>query len=208
MPYRHTMLGAVLAVSAGLCTAAQPAAAQDHPLFQPSRDVMVEYHILNVHPGDHRSGTVRMYFTDAGMKLRIEAAGQPGYSIVDRRTHHMLLVMVPQHMFMEVAYDPSRFMTLDATGATFHRVGGDTVAGIACTVYDVERQEHRGQVCLSDDGIMLRAKSETTGQPGGGMEAVSVTYGPQPAALFAPPPGFQQMDVGTMGHGMMAPQSR
>lgn len=205
MTCRPKMLAAALAVATTLSAAAQPAAAQDHPLFRPSRDVMVEYHVLNVQPGQQRSDTVRMYFTDSGMKLRIEPVGQPGYSIVDRRNNRMLLVMVPQHVYMEVAYDPSRIMAFDAPDATFHRVGGDTVAGVACTVYDVERQDRHGQVCLTGDGVMLRAKSENAGQPGGGMEAVSVAYGAQPASLFVPPSDYQKMDIATMGHGMMAP---
>ncbi|HUN40963.1 MAG TPA: DUF4412 domain-containing protein [Acetobacteraceae bacterium] len=208
MMSRHTMLAATLALAATLCAAAQPAAAQDHPLAKPSRDVMVEYHILNVQPGDHRSDTVRMYFTDGGMRLRIEPVGQPGYSIVDRSAHRMLLVMEPQHVYVEVAYDPNRIMTFDATDATFRRIGHDTVAGLGCTVYNVARQGRESQVCLTDDGVMLRANSENPGQANGGMEAVSVTYAPQPASLFVPPPGYQQMDIATMAHGMMAPPSK
>ena len=208
MTCRSPIPAAALAVAAALLSTAQPAAAQDHPQLRPSRDVMVEYHILNVHPGDHRSDTVRMFFADDGMKMRIEPAGQPGYSIVDRRTHRMLLVMVPQHMFMEVAYDPSHIMDFDATDATFRRLGPDTVAGIACTNYEVERQGRHGQACLTRDGVLLRARSENAGQPGGGMEAVSVAYGPQPAALFAPPPDYRKMDMTTMGHGMTPPPSK
>ena len=203
MTCRIPALAAAVALAATL-----PAAAQDHPLFQPSRDVMVEYHVLNVHPGDHRSDTVRMYFTDGGMKMRIEPVGQPGYSIIDRRAHLMLLVMAPQHMYMEVAYDQNQVMTFDATGATFQRVGPDTVAGLACTDYKVERQGRNGQVCLTGDGVLLRAKGENAGQATHGMEAVSVTYGPQSASLFVPPPDYRKMDMAAMGHGMAAPPSK
>jgi len=194
-------------LAAMLCIAATPAAAQQPKLFQPSRDVMVEYHVDGTRPGDHRSDTLRMFFTDGGMKMRIEPVGQPGYSIVDRRTHSMVVVMAQQHMYMEMSYDPSRVMAFDATDATFARVGTDTVAGIACTVYDAQRQGRHGQVCLSNDGLMLRAKSETPGQQGG-MEATSVTYAPQPAGLFVPPSDYQKMDMANMGHGMPPPGSR
>ncbi len=197
-----------LLVTTLACAAAVPAAAQDHPLFHPSHDVMVEYHVVNTRPGDHRSDTVRMYFTDGGMKIRMEPVGQPGYSIIDRHANLMLMVMVPQHIYVEMTYDPKRIMAFDETDATLTRSGSDTVAGIGCTVYDAERQGHRGLLCISSDGLLLRARSNDPGAPNGGMEATSVTYGPQPASLFVPPPGFQRIDPAAMGHGMPPPSSR
>jgi hypothetical protein len=178
------------------CAVAVPAAAQDHPpATQPTRDVMVEYHVAGVAPGEHRSDTVRMYFTDHGTKLRIEPVGQPGYSIIDRAAGRMILVMTQQHAYMDLPYDPRRVLTLEANGTTFTRLGQDTVAGIGCTVYDAKRPDHSGQVCLSDDGVLLRAKSDNPAQASGGLEAISVAYGPQPASLFAPPADFQKIDV-------------
>lgn len=176
-----------------------PAAAQDHPtVMQPSRDVMVEYHVAGVTQGQHRSDTVRMYFADRGTKLRIEPLGQPDYSIMDRTAGRMVIVMTQQHAYMEMPYDPKRVMTFEANGATFTRRGTDTVVGIGCTIYDTVRQNHSGQVCLSDDGLLLRAKSDDPARGGGGMEATRVAYGPQPAGLFAPPPDFQKMELPSM----------
>ncbi len=190
----------LLVVALGLA-AALPAAAQDHPLMQPTRDVMVEYHVSGVAQGQQRSDTVRMYFTDHGTKLRIEPVGQPGYSIMDRTAGRMIMVMTPQHAYMEIPYDPKRVMTFDDKDATFTRRGTDTVAGIGCTIYDTKRPDHAGQVCISDDGLLLRAKSDNPAQAGGGLEATSVAYGAQPANLFAPPPDFQKMDIANMAKG-------
>lgn len=190
--------GAWLATALGLA-AAVPAAAQDHPaMMQPSRDVVVEYHVSGVTQGQHRSDTVRMYFADHGTKMRIEPVGQPGYSIMDRTAGRMIMVMTQQHAYMEMPYDPRRVMTLDAEGTTFTRLGTATIAGIGCTIYDAKRQDHSGQVCLSDDGLLLRAKSDNPAQADGGMEATRVTYGPQPASLFVPPPDFQKMEMPNM----------
>jgi hypothetical protein len=181
--------------------AALPVAAQEHPsVMQPSRDVMVEYHVTGAPMGPQRSDMIRMYFTDHGMKLRIEPVGQPAYSIVDRNAGRMVMVMLPQHAYMEVPYDPRRVMAFDDKSATFTRIGSDTVAGIGCTVYDTKRQDHSGQVCLSHDGLMLRVKSDNAAQ-GGTLEATQVTYGPQSASLFAPPADFQKMDMPNMGRG-------
>jgi hypothetical protein len=175
--------------------AAMPAAAQDHPVLQPTRDVMVEYHMIGVTPGDHRSDTVRMYYTDHGTKLRIEPLGQPAYSIMDRTAGRMIMVMTTQHMYTELPYDPKRVMAFEATDASFTRRGTDTVAGVGCTIYDVRRQDRSGQVCLSDDGLLLRVSGDVTGRGTGGLEATRVAFGPQPASLFAPPPDFQKMDI-------------
>jgi Domain of unknown function (DUF4412) len=181
--------------------AATPAAAQEHPLLHPTRDVMVEYHVSGVIVGQQRSDTVRMYFTDQGTKLRIEPVGQPAYSIMDRTAGRMILVMTPQHFYMEMPFDPKQVMAFERTDETFTRRGTDTVAGIGCTIYDAKRQDHSGQVCISDDGLLLRAKSNDPAQAGGGLEATRVAYGPQPASLFTPPPGFQKMEVPATAKG-------
>ena len=199
------MIGKTTALTAALIATVLAATAQSQPLFQPSRDVAVTYHVDNTRPGDHRSDTVRMYFTDAGTKIRIEPTGQPNFSIVDRTAGRMTIVMQPQHMYMDMLYDPKRIMTFDTTGATLSRIGSDTVAGISCTVYEAQREGHSGKVCISSDGMLLRAKSDDPGQPNGGLEAVSVAYGPQSADLFAPPPGYQKMDIAAMAHGMPMP---
>lgn len=174
-----------------------PAAAQQH-LMQPARDVVVDYHMLGVAPGQQRSDTVRIYFSDHGMKMRIEPLGQPAYSIVDRTASRMTMVMTAQRMYMELPYDPRRVMAFDDTGATFARTGSDTVAGVGCTVYETQRQGHSGQVCISADGVLLRAKSDDPTQDHGGLVATSVTYGPQSPDLFAPPPDFQRMEMPNM----------
>lgn len=171
-------------------------------MFQPTRDVMVQYHVTGEAPGPHRSDTVRMYFTAGGTRIRIEPVGQPAFSILDRTDHHMIMVMEPQRIYMEMAYDPARIMAFDETTATFSRVGSDTVAGIACTVYDAQSQGRSSRICLSSDGVLLRAQNTNAQQGPQALEATAVTYGPQPASLFMPPPGFQKLDIATMARGM------
>jgi hypothetical protein len=196
---------ALLATTLGLAMAV-PAAAQDHPpMMQPSRDVMVEYHVAGVTQDQHRSDTVRMYFTDHGTKLRVEPVGQPAYSIMDRTAGRMIMVMPPEHIYVEMPYDAKQVMAFAGTDTTFTRRGHDTIAGIGCAVYDAKRRGNSGQVCISDDGLLLRAKSDNPAQAGGGLEATRVAYGPQPASLFAPPPDFKKMDIavakGAPGNG-------
>ena len=181
-----------------------PAAAQEHPMLHPSRDVVVEYQ-TNGGPGgpQGQSGPhmVRMYFADHGMKMRIEGVGQPGYAIVDRRAQQMIMVMVQQHMYMQVPYDPRRTMEFDNPQGTFTRRGTETVAGYSCTLYDAKTPEHHGEVCVTSDGVLLRARSDDPNQHGD-LVATSVTYGAQPPGTFEPPPGFQKFDAAHMPQGM------
>lgn len=179
---------------------AWPAVAQEHPLMQPSRDVMVEYQVSGrPNAGPNQPHTIRMYYSDHGTKMRVEALGQPGYSIADRAGNRTLVVMPQQHMYMEMPYDPTRAMAFEGKDGTFTRRGTDTVAGVRCTVYHGQTPRHTGDVCLTDDGLLLRAKSDDPGQ-GGDLVAIAVTYGAQPASLFEPPPGFQKMDMANMAH--------
>lgn len=181
-----------------------PAAAQAPPLMRPSRDVVVEYQTNGGGGGPagaSQTHKVRMYFSDGGSKVRIEGVGQPGYMISDRGAHRTIMVMVPQHMYMEMPYDSQRAMEFDNPQGTFTRRGTDTVAGLSCTVYDAQTPQHHGEVCVTNDGVLLRAKSEDPGGHGE-LTAISVTYGAQSPDLFLPPPGFQKFDTAHLPPGM------
>lgn len=194
---------AALWMGLGLAIAG-PAAAQEHPLMQPSRDVTVEYRLNGPSEGPRHVQTVRMYFSDRGAKFRVDAVGQPGYSIMDRAGNRMIVVMPEQRMYMEMPFDPKRAMDFDSKDGTFTRRGTATVAGLTCNVYYGKTPRHSGEVCVTDDGVMLRAKSDTGGE-GGDIEATKVTYGAQPANLFTPPADFQKMDMSHMPMGPGGP---
>ena len=195
-------LAATAATAGTLCLGmAVPAVAQEHPLTQPSRDVMVEYHVESKEAGPQRPRDVRMYFTDQGNKMRVEGSGQPGYAVMDRGAGRMMVVMPEQRMYMEMPLDPKRMMGFDSKDGTFTRHGTDTVAGYTCNVYDAQTERHSGQVCITDDGVMLRARSNDNNE-GGNLEATKVVYGSQQASLFAPPAGYQKFEAASMPHGM------
>lgn len=180
-------------VIAAVCIAALPLAAQARPELHPTRDVVVQYHVTGPR-GPNDSGEVKVYYAEHGQRMRIEPAGRPGYMIVDRSAARMDMVMPAQHIYVDLPYDPKTLMNFEDKDARFTRHGTDTVAGLRCTVYEVESRGHTGQICLTDDGVMLRAKGNDP-QRQGMLEAISVQYGPQPASLFAPPPGYQKLDA-------------
>jgi hypothetical protein len=180
--------------------------AADRPTLQPTRDVVVEYHILSqtgAPPGAPRPDSMKVYFSANGTRMRIEPGGQPAYIVMDRTAKRMEMIMPSQRSYMELPYDAKQVESFSAAeGSTFTRKGSNTIAGIKCTVWDVQSPQGNGSACITDDGVMLRAEGQDAQHHGGGMEATSVVYGAQPAGLFMPPDGFRKMG---MPAGMGAP---
>jgi hypothetical protein len=180
-----------------------PARAQDRPtLLAPSRDVAVVYRTeggMGGPPGNRGASggghEIRMYFSNGGMLMRVEtnATAQQAYMIVDRTAQRTTMVMPAQHMYVDM---PSRGPMQNGMVLTddmqFRRTGTDTIAGIGCTVWEAHGPRGDGSACITDDGVMLRAKS-SDGR--GLMEATQVSYGPQSPTLFQPPAGFTRMQM-------------
>jgi hypothetical protein len=77
----------------------------------------------------------------------------------------------------------------------FTRTGTDTVAGLSCTMWNVVSPRAAGSVCVTADGVMLSGEGKSHDGSVSGIQATAVTYGPQPASLFAPPPDFKQIKL-------------
>lgn len=82
-----------------------------------------------------------------------------------------------------------------ADEARAKKTGTDEVAGEKCAVWEIAAEaegEAAGSACIARDGIPLRMTS-------GGqtvMQAKSIARGPQDPALFAPPAGYEIVDMG------------
>lgn len=190
---------------------AAPALA-DQPLIHPTHDVAVTYRVLDGTSIGGMKGPheVRMYWSHRGNLVRIDAGGAEGWAIIDFARHQMTVVMTAQHSYMQMPLDPNRTPGLFALppGTTMTRAGHDTVAGQGCTVWNVTSPHGDGTACITADGLMLRAQGHGTAQQAGhtmagqgGLQAISVAYGPQNAALFAPPAGFQPFSIPHMPSG-------
>jgi hypothetical protein len=186
---------------------AAPALAQDRPLLRPTRDVAVEYRSSGIGqgPGD----IVTMRFTRDTRRIRIDGSAGHGYMILDTDAGRMTIVMAERQMYMDRPADPSMMGIFQARNGGFRKTGTDTVAGLSCTTYDATFNERNGQVCLTDDGVLLRAHSIDPGHDST-LEATKVTYGDQAASLFETPAGYQKFEIpkmpGGMPPGMGAPQ--
>ncbi len=197
---RRVLAGICLGIGLGFVLAG-PAAAQDRPPLTPTRDVMVEYlaggQASAAKSGDADRGSVRVRVRFGGGMLRVEPASLAGYVLVDPRAGRALVVLEKQRIVMEV---PDWFSlgpgALLGDQVRFTRRGADLVAGLSCTVWDVQAPEGRsGQICETSDGVVLRAAGTDPRFGRGHLEAIRVTYAPQPAKLFQPPIGYKTVDL-------------
>jgi hypothetical protein len=185
-----------------------PARADNAPMIHPTRDVAVEYRSVGAPqgPAAEPGRVVTMRFSSKTDRIRIDGASGRGFVILDPDADMMTMVMQERQMYVQRPADPGMVAMFKATNAAFRKTGTDTIAGIACTTYDATFNEHRGEVCLTNDGIMLRARSADTDHQRE-LEAVTVTYGDQPADLFEIPAGYRKLDASSMPHGMGPPGS-
>lgn len=189
---RHSLIAAAV-----LALGCSPAFAADLPSLHPSRDVAVVYHADGTAEtgGVPQSHTIRLYWGEGGEALRVEVEGQPIVALIDFKRQRMAMLVGPRKMVLETKLDPAMVpgFVLPA-GAKAVRAGTDTVAGLGCAVWRLNGPRGSGTACVTDDGVVLRADGRAE-HGSGRLEAVSVTYAPQPAALFAPPAGFARMDL-------------
>lgn len=174
---------------AALLLLATPALAQDRPALTPTRDVAVTYRVA----AEGQSGEVRMAWLAAQQLLRMDLPGGQGWMLVNLRDGSGFLAMEPMRSLMALPPGASAHERLTASpGARFAREGEDRVAGTACTNWRVEEGGEGGRLCITQDGVVLRADgTRRTGQ--GRMEAIAVAYGPQDPQRFRRPEGFREV---------------
>ena len=119
--------------------------------------------------------------------------------VFDTVANHTLVVMTEKKSYVERVTEPDQVPVFLASGATLQKIGASFVTGKPCTVYEMAAGSRKSQVCLADDGVMLRAVS---GEPGNQqtLEAIKVTYAPQTATMFDPRPDYQDADVPEIKH--------
>jgi len=140
-------------------------------------------------PASRPGGTIR----------RIDLPDQ-SYLLIDQAAKTMAMVVPSEGTILDVPWDTglgSQFTLSEQM--RFTRRAGATVSRVACTLWDVVQDAQRGQVCVTDDGVMLRTEGVDPQGRHTAIEAVSVTYTPAPEADFAPPAGFQHVVPGRPG---------
>jgi YD repeat-containing protein len=175
---------------------AAPALAQPRPeAVTPQRDVTVTYRTIG-------GQTVRMAWNAAERMTRIDAQGAPGAMILDQIRQRAFVVMERERAVMQLPLNGGstrlpRSPEALLAGGQLTRLGADSVAGLACTLWQREAEGRKATACLTNDGVLLRM--QVTGTPPEGMEATEVRYGPADPALFVPPAAYRVMEPPTIG---------
>lgn len=182
-----------MAALAVVALVASGAVAQERPAVRPSDDVAVVYRVQGTNPNNEpEARTVRMFWTGQGSRMRMEMEGQPGFALVDFVANRMTMVLITQQSYLQVPFDPQHAPGLDIpAGVTMTRSGTDRIAGTPCTLWDMRGQQGSGTACIAGDGLLLRVSGLSGGAAA--LEAVSVSYGAQPASLFALPAGLHPL---------------
>ena len=167
--------------------------AAERPQLRPSHDVAVTYRLQTVAPdGSPASRTVQMYWTAQGTRLRLDSQSDAGYELIDYVSSQMTLILTARRVALSVPFDPHQAPGLNIPpNATITKSRADTVAGTPCIEWTIKAAQYTAGACITQDGLVLRLSSAAIAAPA--LEAISVSYGPQPPSLFSIPPGYRQI---------------
>lgn len=184
-------LPAILALSA--VTIAAPALAQQAPAhLRPTRDVAVTY---TASAPNQTPQPVETAWSAAQQRLRIDTPRAPGWVLVDLPGNRLRMVMEGQRMVLDLpGKGPIPLLDGVPPGTRMTRAGSATVAGHRCENWQVSSQEGEGTLCLTADGVLLRAAGTREGKRGS-LEATSVRYSAQDPARFTVPQGMMSMNL-------------
>lgn len=187
----------LLAAFAATAQAAPP----DRPRVQPDRDVTVTYRVegaaTQAIPGGV-DGPLRLSWDAAGQRLRAEPANRPQAVIVDLPRHTASVVDDTMHAVLTLPVRERDLQPLTLDGVAMTRRGNDTVAGHACTTWAAQSKRGAGTVCLTPDGVALRAEGDIDGRHGS-FTATNVLYGTVAADLFTAPAGYMTLNIPDFG---------
>ncbi len=181
---------AVLGAFAGSARAAE------RPLLAPISDVTVTYALSGSLKLD--ASKVTIFYHNSSRNIRMDLYHFPdsnetfGSTLIDKNKKQVMLLFPDRKGYAEIPpgnNDPSfAFMLNDKMKFTVE--GYDDIARHPCTNWKVEGQASDATVCITTDGVLLRALK--TGANAGKMEATSVVYGPIPQTTFLPPDDYRK----------------
>ncbi|WP_458096204.1 hypothetical protein [Roseomonas sp. WA12] len=183
---------------------AVPALAQNAPTaMKPTRDVAVTYRLSGAMPGAPAGAAaaqqeMRMQWSVSTGKQRVDPPGGQGWVLIDQNAASAVMVMDAQRMVMTLPAEAAAMMTQGVPpGARFTRKATAQVAGQSCTEWDLTIPQGSSTICMTDDGVMLRAVTSMANGNSSRLEATEVRYGTQDAARFQVPQGYQTMAMPT-----------
>ena len=177
---------------------AVPALAQNAPsAMKPTRDVAVTYRMTGG-PAGGQPQDLRMQWSVSTGKQRVDPPGGQGWMLIDQNAGSAVMVMDAQRTVMTLPAEAAAMMTQGVpAGAQFTRKGTAQIAGQSCTEWDLTMPQGASTICMTTDGVMLRAVTTMPNGGGSQLEATELRYGAQDAARFQVPQGYQTMAMPT-----------
>jgi hypothetical protein len=163
---------------------------QEKPRLRPTRDVDVTYTAAQA------EGRLvqRVRWLASAQTMRIDPPTRGLYVIIDYVARRMSVVRDANRSVIDMA--APRDMTQlggNPGGGAYVRRGEDSVAGVACTVWEtMDRDGGRTLACITADGVLLRANA--AGQTL--VTATEVQYAPQDPAAFHVPADYVHRSAG------------
>lgn len=174
----------------GILLLSSPVWAADRaPIYLPTRDVAVTYRVAGRVAQQVRELHVR--FSAARRLLRVETEDRGmGFLLVDpaARTAKMIVPSVRQSIDLPLARD-RRVALLFGDGLRFTKRGTSKIAGRDCVNWDVQSERDNATVCLTVDGVLLRAQGRGGDIADSSLTATRVDDAPQAPGLFQMPAG-------------------
>lgn len=190
---RRTAILALALAGAGAGAALAQAPARNAPAqLWPTRDVAVTY---TVRGGGQAPRTVPAAWLAAEQRLRVEPPEAPGWVLVDVPRGQALMVMDSVRTAMQLPEEQKLPLVQGLPpGTRMTRAGSDTVAGHRCDNWQVSGPEGQGTVCLTPDGVLLRAQGSREGRQGS-LEATAISYARQDPARFRLPAEYRSVTL-------------
>jgi hypothetical protein len=196
----------VLAIVAGCCLlrpAPLPADDASAPPFAMEKQYSADIVVMIKDGVTIQSKT---YVDGDKMRSDVNMHGMAMEIIMRKDTKKMYQVMEAQKMVMESEFNPEKAMGNTAASfgpeGKFELIGPDTLDGVACTKYKVTSDKNKQVFFFWLDNT--RKVPLEMAAPDGSLVVKWKNFvaGPQDAALFEPPTGYQVIEAPAMPGGM------
>jgi hypothetical protein len=178
------------------------AAGDERPVLRPLHDVDVTYAL---DAGHGVTVQERMRWDVAARMLRVDPPTKGLYVIIDLAARRMRTVQPAQQAVIEMAAPEGMAGMADSAAAGAVRQGSDTVAGLACTEWDItDAAGQATRVCLTEDGVLLSARLGDRTL----LRAEAVQYGQIDPGVFRIPDGYATRLVGPPPTGLPSASSQ
>lgn len=165
----------------------------EKPLFMPKRDVTVLYAIKPENSSLLQSR--KIIFSGDGNTLRVDGPDNMGMVIVDSAKKIATVISHKSRIYTVIPSKSNQSGLFLDQNMTFKKKGTERIAGIICRDWKVKGPQGSADVCITDDGVLLKQEGADADGVEGQTVALSVDYSKLPPSTFQVPVGYQQVKL-------------